>query len=50
MLFNHVMRCYWFGELFAQQQNVKADSELVFLSAALDNWTPVRLSRPGASN
>ena len=35
MLFNHVMRCYWFGELFAQQEDRKVDSELMFLSAVL---------------
>jgi hypothetical protein len=35
MLFNHVMRCYWFGELFAQQEGRKVDSELMFLSAVL---------------
>ena len=35
MLFNHVMRCYWFGELFAQQEGSKADRELMFLSATL---------------
>jgi hypothetical protein len=34
-LFNHVMRCYWFGELFAQQEGRKVDSELMFLSAGL---------------
>src|SRR5690242_6410440 len=34
-LFNHVMRCYWFGELFAQQEGRKVDSELMFLSAVL---------------
>ena len=34
-LFNHVMRCYWFGELFAQQERKKVDSELMFLSAVL---------------
>jgi hypothetical protein len=34
-LFNHVMRCYWFGELFAQQEGKKVDSELMFLSAVL---------------
>jgi hypothetical protein len=33
MLFNHVMRCYWFSELFAQVEGVKVDSELVFLSS-----------------
>lgn len=33
MLFNHVMRCYWFSELFAQLEGVKVDSELVFLSS-----------------
>lgn len=35
VLFNHVMRCYWFGELFAQQESRKVDSELMFLSAVL---------------
>src|SRR5882757_6147986 len=35
MLFNHVMRCYWFGELFAQKEGKKIDSELMFLSAVL---------------
>ena len=35
MIFNHVMRCYWFGELFAQQEGNKVDSELMFLSAVL---------------
>ena len=34
-LFNHVMRCYWFGELFAQQEGKKVDSELMFLSAVM---------------
>lgn len=34
-LFNHVMRSYWFGELFAQSENSKVDSELIFLSAVL---------------
>jgi hypothetical protein len=34
-LFNHVMRCYWFGELFAQQEQRKVDSEEMFLSAVL---------------
>lgn len=35
MLYNHVMRCYWFTELFARQENSKADRELMFLSATL---------------
>jgi hypothetical protein len=35
MLFNHVMRCYWFAELFAQQEGSTADRELMFLSATL---------------
>lgn len=35
MLFNHVMRCYWFGELFAQRERTKVDSELMFLSSVL---------------
>jgi hypothetical protein len=34
-LFNHVMRCYLFGELFAQQEGKRIDSELMFLSAVL---------------
>jgi hypothetical protein len=34
-LFNHVMRCYWFGELFAQGEGKKVDSELMFLSSVL---------------
>jgi hypothetical protein len=34
-LFNHVMRCYWFGELFAQQEGTKVDSEMMFLSSVL---------------
>jgi hypothetical protein len=33
MLFNHVMRCYWFSELFARLEGVKVDSELMFLSS-----------------
>ena len=35
VLFNHVMRCYWFGELFARQEGKKVDSELMFLSSVL---------------
>ncbi|RRA49258.1 metal-dependent phosphohydrolase [Acidipila sp. EB88] len=35
MLFNHVMRCYWFSELFAQRDGSAVDQELLFLSAAL---------------
>jgi hypothetical protein len=35
MLFNHVMRCYWFAELFAQNEGAKVDSEMIFLSAVL---------------
>ena len=34
-LFNHLMRSYWFGELFAQAEGAKIDSELMFLSAVL---------------
>ena len=34
-LFNHVMRCYWFGELFAQLEGTKCDRELMFLSSVL---------------
>jgi hypothetical protein len=33
VIFNHVMRCYWFSELFAQAEGAKVDSELMFLSA-----------------
>ncbi|WP_202902593.1 hypothetical protein [Rhizobium mesoamericanum] len=29
------MRCAYFAELFAQQENSKADRELMFLSATL---------------
>jgi hypothetical protein len=35
MLFNHVMRSYWFAELFAQLEGTKVDSEILFLSCAL---------------
>ncbi len=35
VLFNHVMRCYRFGELFARREGKKVDSELMFLSAVL---------------
>lgn len=35
MLFNHVMRSYWFAELFAQAQGSRADRELMFLAAVL---------------
>ena len=34
-LFNHVMRCYWFSELFAHAEGTKVDSELMFLSSVL---------------
>ncbi len=34
-LFNHVMRCYWFSELFAQAEGTRVDSELMFLSSVL---------------
>ena len=34
-LYNHVMRCYWFGALLAQQEGTKVDSELMFLSAVM---------------
>jgi hypothetical protein len=34
-LFNHVMRCYWFSELFAQMEGTQVDSELMFLSSVL---------------
>ena len=32
-IFNHVMRCYWFAELFAQAEGTKVDSEMLFLSS-----------------
>ncbi|QEM04061.1 HD domain-containing protein [Mucilaginibacter rubeus] len=35
MLFNHVMRCYHFADLFAKKHQVAADQELLFLSAVL---------------
>ena len=35
MLYNHVMRCYWFAELFARRESSNADRELMFLSATL---------------
>lgn len=35
MLYNHVMRCYWLAELYAQKEQSKADRELIFLSATL---------------
>lgn len=35
VLYNHVMRCYFFGQLFAKQEGTKVDDELMFLSAAL---------------
>ena len=35
VLFNHSLRSYWFAELFAQQEGITIDSELVFLSAVL---------------
>jgi hypothetical protein len=35
MLFHHVMRCYWFAELYVQQEKVTVDHELLFLSAML---------------
>ncbi|MET1027208.1 MAG: hypothetical protein ABWY00_08575 [Dongiaceae bacterium] len=45
MLFNHVMRCYWFGELFAQLEGAKIDSELLFLSAVLHDLGLTDLAR-----
>jgi len=35
MLFNHVMRCYYFSQLFVKQEKVKTDPELMFLSTVL---------------
>lgn len=34
-MLNHVMRCYWFGEMFARRHGIKVDSELMFLSSVL---------------
>jgi hypothetical protein len=35
VLYNHVMRCYFFGMLFAKQEGTAVDEELMFLSAVL---------------
>lgn len=35
VLYNHVMRCYFFGMLFAKQEGTQVDEELMFLSAVL---------------
>jgi cyanamide hydratase family protein with HD domain len=35
VLYNHVMRCYYFGMLFARQEATEVDEELMFLSAVL---------------
>lgn len=35
MIFNHVMRCYWFAELLAEVEGVPIDSEVAFLSSVL---------------
>jgi hypothetical protein len=35
LLFNHVMRSYWFSELLAQRDGTPVDHELMFLSAVL---------------
>ncbi|WP_413456971.1 metal-dependent phosphohydrolase [Herbaspirillum huttiense] len=35
VLYNHVMRCYFFGMLFAKKEASKVDDELMFLSAVL---------------
>ena len=35
MLFNHVMRSYFFGELLARTRGLKYDSELVYLATVL---------------
>ncbi|NGZ85192.1 HD domain-containing protein [Duganella aceris] len=35
VLYNHVMRCYFFGMLFAKQEGTPVDEELMFLSAVL---------------
>jgi hypothetical protein len=45
MLFNHVMRSYWFAELWAHQEGAKVDSELMFLSAALHDLGLTDLGR-----
>ena len=34
-LYNHVMRSYWFGALFAHAEGAQVDSEMMFLSAVL---------------
>ncbi len=34
-LYNHVMRCYWFSELFARAEGLKIDRELMFLSSVM---------------
>ncbi|MDL2406838.1 metal-dependent phosphohydrolase [Rhizobium calliandrae] len=48
MLFNHVMRCYWFAELFAAKENSTADRELIFLSSTLHDLGFSELGRgPG---
>jgi hypothetical protein len=35
MLYNHLMRCYFFSELVAKQEGVKVDLELIFLSTTM---------------
>lgn len=33
MLYNHTLRCYWLGELYARIKGLEVDSEQLFLSA-----------------
>ncbi|MEO3405512.1 HD domain-containing protein [Mucilaginibacter sp. CAU 1740] len=35
MLYNHLMRCYFFAELIAEQENADVDLELIFLSTTM---------------
>lgn len=35
MLFNHVMRSYWFAALFAEAEGSRSDREIIFLSSVL---------------
>jgi hypothetical protein len=45
MLFNHVMRCYFFGELIALSEGVEVDHELMFLSAVLHDLGLTRVGQ-----
>ncbi|WPU99163.1 HD domain-containing protein [Mucilaginibacter sp. cycad4] len=35
MLYNHLMRCYYFAELYARKENSKPDRELIFFSTTM---------------